>query len=58
VYCKPTTPPTAAGYYYRWNAFNNNASERKIYVPIASVDAYKAADLWGDYAADIVGYDF
>ena len=58
VYCKPTTPPTAAGYYSRWNAFDNNASERKIYVPTASVEVYKSADWWSDYASDIVGYDF
>ncbi len=58
VYCKPTTPPTAAGYYSRWNAFDNNASERKIYVPTASVEAYKSADGWKDYADYIEGYDF
>ena len=38
--------------------FNNNASGRKIYVPAASVEAYKAADGWSDYADYIVGYDF
>ena len=53
VYCKPTTPPTGAS-----NMFNNNASGRKIYVPAASVEAYKAADGWSDYADYIVGYDF
>ena len=35
------------------NAFNNNASGRKIYVPAASVEAYKVADNWSTYAADI-----
>ena len=29
-----------------------------IYVPRASVDAYKSAKYWRDYADDIVGYDF
>ncbi len=53
VYCKPTTPPTI-GYYM----FIGNASGRKIYVPAASVDAYKAAKYWSDYADAIVGYDF
>ena len=53
VYCKPTTPP--AGDY---DMFDDNASGRKIYVPTASVDAYKAAKYWSDYASDIVGYDF
>ena len=53
VYCKPTTPPY--GYFYM---FDGNASGRKIYVPTASVSAYKSATRWSDYAADIVGYDF
>ena len=53
VYCKATTPPTGG-----WDMFYNNASGRKIYVPTASVDAYKAADYWKAYADDIVGYDF
>ena len=53
VYCKPTTPPTFGG-----NVFYNNATNRKIYTPTASVDAYKAADGWSDYADAIVGYEF
>ena len=53
VYCQPTTPPT--GYY---GMFNNNASDRKIYVPTASVDAYKAADGWKNYASSIEPYNF
>ena len=53
VYCKPTTPPTGAT-----SMFNSNASECKIYVPTASVEAYKAADGWKDYADYIVGYNF
>ena len=54
VYCKATTPPTL------WNSyvFDNNASGRKIYVTAESVDAYKAAENWIEYAADIVGYNF
>lgn len=60
VYCKPDVPPTS-GYWpgeRSWNAFDNNASGRKIYVPSGSTDAYKAADGWSAYASDIVGYDF
>jgi hypothetical protein len=38
--------------------FNSNASNRKIYVPTASVDAYKSSTYWSDYANYIVGYDF
>ena len=29
-----------------------------IYVPTASVDAYKSAEYWSDYKNYIVGYDF
>ena len=58
VYCKPATPPTAVLVGDEWNVFNNNASERKIYVPLNSVDAYKAARYWSDYASYIVGYNF
>ena len=53
VYCKPATPPTGDVYM-----FDNNASERKIYVPRNSVSAYQAASYWSDYASYIVGYDF
>lgn len=53
VYCKATTPPTGG-----YSMFNNNASARKIYVPMTSVDAYKSADYWSDYADAIVGYNF
>lgn len=45
VYCKPTTPPTGGS-----AMFDNNAANRKIYVPAGSVDAYKAADGWKEYA--------
>ena len=38
--------------------FFGNASERKIYVPTESVDAYKSAQYWSDYSSYIVGYDF
>ena len=63
VYCKATTPPTAnMGMEYNydgcWGAFDDSASGRKIYVPRNSVDAYKSADGWKDYADYIVGYDF
>ena len=53
VYCKPTTPPS--GYY---NMFDDNDSDRKIYVPRASVDAYKAASYWSKYKSYIEPYDF
>ncbi|MBR2866353.1 MAG: leucine-rich repeat protein [Alistipes sp.] len=53
VYCKATTPP-AGGLYM----FSSNASERKIYVPTASVEAYKSAEYWSDYADYIEGHKF
>lgn len=53
VYCKPTTPPAIGP-----RMFDNNASGRKIYVPRASVSAYKTAAYWRNYADAIVGYDF
>ena len=54
VYCEATTPPTFGGS----SVFDANVAARKIYVPAESVEAYKAATNWSDYAADIVGYNF
>ena len=54
IYCKATTPPSL-GYS---NVFDNNGSGRKIYVPAGSVNAYKSAYGWSEYASDIEGYDF
>lgn len=48
VTVEATTPPTLGG-----DVFVNNASSRKIYVPSASVDIYKAASGWSDYASAI-----
>ncbi|MBQ6870383.1 MAG: leucine-rich repeat domain-containing protein [Alistipes sp.] len=53
VYCIPVAPPEADN-----SIFDNNASERKIYVYRTSVDDYKAASGWSKYADSIVGYDF
>ena len=53
VYCKPTTPPSGGS-----SMFSNTTTDRKIFVPRASVEAYKAANKWSDYAADIEPYDF
>ncbi len=60
VYCKPTIPPTMvlSSVNTETEAFDNNASNRKIYVPRASVSKYKSADGWSKYADAIVGYDF
>ena len=53
VYCKAVTPP-AGGHYM----FDGNASNRKIYVPMESVNKYKSAEGWSEYASYIVGYNF
>lgn len=57
VYCEPTTPP-AVVYNWSWSAFGGNAEDRKIYVPAESIDAYKSAEGWSEYADAIVGYNF
>lgn len=53
VYCKATTPPVV-----EYSIFYKNASDRKIYVPIESVNVYKSADGWKEYADAIEGYNF
>ena len=57
VYCKPTVPPLCGTVDY-CAAFACNASGRKIYVPMESVEVYKSAEGWWNYANSIVGYDF
>ncbi len=52
VYCKPTIPPLGQ------KAFDVISNAAKIYVPTASVEAYKSAENWSKYADNIVGYDF
>ena len=54
VYCKAITPPQLRND----EVFDGNASGRVIYVPSESVEAYKSADGWSEYASAIVGYDF
>ena len=53
VYCKATTPPAGDS-----DMFSDNASGRKIYVPMESVEAYKSAEYWSSYADAIEGYNF
>ena len=50
VYCAPTTPPTVGSW-----AFETTC---KIYVPRQSINAYKSANNWSEYASQIEGYDF
>ena len=62
VYCMPITPPELGSEVFSYSNYENGFSQDpigcKIYVPAKSVDAYKSRDNWGDYASDIVGYDF
>jgi len=60
VYCKAANPPAILDIDMnnKWDAFFANASGRKIFVPRGSVDSYKRAKGWSNYASDIVGYDF
>lgn len=50
IHCKATTPPTLEQY-----AFEDVVTGRKIYVPQGSVDAYKTAEGWSDFADQIYG---
>lgn len=50
VICEPMVPPTAIFSDGVWAAFDNNAEGRKFYVPAESVEAYKMAEGWSDYA--------
>lgn len=67
VYCKATTPPTLGVSVFALHDYNNTQRGAQppmlmdnctFYVPKASVDAYKAAPGWSDYATKIIGYDF
>lgn len=49
VYCKPVTPPDGSE-----DMFYKNATDRMIYVPTESVEAYKSAPYWSAYATSIV----
>jgi uncharacterized repeat protein (TIGR02543 family) len=51
ITCLAATPPTLGT-----GAFNNTASNLEIKVPAASVNAYKAAAGWSDYADKIIGF--
>lgn len=56
VYCKAITPPSSGD-----NVFYRNASNRKIYVPTASVGSYTRQEwgnYWRHYSDSIIGYDF
>ena len=63
VYCKCVTPPApiefCAWLFERFNRRHKPIKTKcKIYVPRESVEAYKTADGWSEYADNIIGYDF
>lgn len=53
VFVLASDPPTLG-----YSAFEENAAERKFYVPSGSVSAYMSAGNWSKYASDIVEYDY
>ena len=53
VYCAALIPPTIS-----YNTFTNISSAARFYVPMESVDVYKANAEWKKYASQIVGYNF
>ena len=57
VYCKATTPPHVGAYVF-WTDQPLAILNCTFYVPMQSVEAYKSADDWSDYADRIVGYNF
>lgn len=48
---QPTTPPTVANA----NAFGNLPANTVFYVPAASLNAYKTANIWSNYASQMIG---
>ena len=52
IYCAALTPPTIS-----YNTFSNISSAARFYVPMESVDTYKADANWKKYASQIVGYN-
>ena len=53
IYCESTIPPTCLSYNGQWAAFDDIGATAKIYVPVGSGAAYKAAKYWSDYASMI-----
>ena len=62
VYCKATTPPTFGSDVFKDYKYDYTTRIlpylTAIYVPRASVEAYKAAKYWSEYADLIRPYDF
>ena len=56
INCKAVVPPTL--YDTELDTFVSTSANLTIYVPTASVEAYKVAEYWSNYASRIVGKDF
>lgn len=53
VYCRSMFAP-----HIEDATFENNAPNRKIYVPMSYINKYKNSDYWSDYISVIEGYNF
>ena len=53
VFCAATEPP-----YLEDDVFYGEMTNRKIYVPAASIAKYKSAEGWSSYKSELVAYDF
>ena len=61
VYCKSITPPILGTHVFTYRKSSYGTYYNlgcKIYVPRESLDVYKSAAGWSDYASNIEGYDF
>ena len=58
IYCKSANPPSIHYYELTSSGSFPRNSYMKIYVPRNSVEAYKSAKYWRNYANYIEGYDF
>lgn len=61
ILCLPTTPPKTE-WQGGWSANGGNMPPKAIYVPDESVDAYKAAENWSEFAdiikpMSMIGYE-
>lgn len=58
LYCCPVIPPTYERAEYGDIDDIGISVKTKIYVPSESVEQYKSAEGWSQYASQIIGYDF
>ena len=56
VKCYAVTPPKVTKDYTFNSLFDTDVTGRTIKVPEASVESYRTADMWKQYASEIVGF--